>query len=381
MKRQYINCLAIEFLVLIIALFQFFILKRFNYWIYLGLILAVNVIYTLLFKVDVRSKMQSKELLLMVLISCMAYYILKYSFGFATGFVYTTYSKSAGGMAYNLITAILFILLSENLRNIVLDKGKYYKSVVILCPLVFTILELVSQISLAQLTTKSNVLQIIMIVVVPTFCKNIFLTFSTYHTGKFNSIVYQMFMTIPSYILPIFPDFGDYINSILNIATPIITLIISAKTLFYKREGIKDTKNYMKFNIVERITTVLGLLILFSIVYLISDRGTLYAMAIGSNSMKGTIDKGDIVIINKKKATYKEGDIIAVNVDGVIIVHRIISRTQQDGAYIYKTKGDANNGEDFWDVKENMIKGKATFAVKYLGWPTIKLTEYLQKKD
>ena len=70
--------------------------------------------------------------------------ILKYVFGFATGFVYSTFSKSPKGIAYNLITAILYILFSENLRNIVLDKGKYYKSVVFLTPISFSILEYVS---------------------------------------------------------------------------------------------------------------------------------------------------------------------------------------------------------------------------------------------
>ena len=380
MRRQYLNALAIEFLVVIIALFQFFILKNFNYYIYLAILLAVNVIYTVLFKIDIRSKMQSKELLLMVLISCMAYYIIQYAFGFATGFVYTTFSKTITGILYNVLTAIAFIALSENLRNIVLDKAKYYKSVVFLCPIAFTMLELVTQISIGQLSTKSTILQIIMMVVVPTLCKNIFLTFLTYHSGRFNSMVYQFFMTIPMYLLPIFPDFGDYINSILKIGFPIATLLISARVLFYKREGIKDSKSYFKTSAIEKAITIIGIVLLLSIVYLISDRGTFYAMAIGSNSMEGVINKGDVVIINKTKKTYKEGDILAVDVDGVMIVHRVVKVTKVEGGYTYQTKGDANNGEDWWEVKESMIKGKAVFAIKYIGWPTIKLSEFLQQK-
>lgn len=380
MKRQYLNALAIEFLVAIIALFQFFILKSFNYYIFLAILLAVNVIYTFLFKIDIRTKVQSKELLLMVLISCMGYYIVQYAFGFATGFVYSTFSKSITGILYNVLTASVFIILSENLRNIVLDKAKYYKSIVFLCPIVFAMLELVTQVSLTQLVNKSTVLQIIMMVVVPTLAKHILLTFLTFHSGRFNSIVYQFFMTIPMYLLPIFPDFGDYINSILKIGFPIGTLLISARVLFYKREGIKDSKTYFKTTIFERAFTIIGIILLFSIVYLISDRGTFYAMAIGSNSMQGVIDKGDVVIINKSKKNYKEGDILAVDVDGTMIVHRVVKVTKVDGGYIYQTKGDANNGEDWWTVKESMIKGKAIFAIKYIGWPTIKLSEFLQQK-
>lgn len=380
MRKQYLNALAIELFVLIIALFQFFILKNFNYFIFLGILLALAVIYSILFKVDVRAKMQSKELLLMVLISCMGYYIIKYSFGFATGFIYSTYSKSLKGILTNVITSVVFILISEHLRNIVIEKGKYFKSIVVLSVIVFAALELVTQISLVQLIDRKTILQIAMVIALPTFCKHIFLTFSTYYTGKFNSIIYQLFMTIPAYLLPIFPDFGDYINSLLNIGIPIITLLISARTLFYKREGVKNAKEYYKFNFLEKAFTFIGIIFLALIIYLISDRGTFYAMAIGSQSMTGTIEKGDVVIINKKKKEYEVGDILAADVNGTIIVHRITEKNKIEGGYVYTTKGDANNAEDFWEVKESMIKGKAVLRVRYLGWPTIKLSEYLRKE-
>ena len=68
------------------------------------------------------------------------------------------------------------------------------------------------------------------------------------------------------------------------------------------------------------------------------------AFKVATGSMSGTIEVGDIIIVEIKKdnTKYKVDDIIAFKQNGYRITHRIIDI---DGDKI-TTKGDANNAED-----------------------------------
>ena len=59
------------------------------------------------------------------------------------------------------------------------------------------------------------------------------------------------------------------------------------------------------------------------------------------------------------------------------ILYEMYLEVNKDNTYI--TKGDANNGKDNWTVNNRMIKGKVGFYIKYVGWPTVKLSEYLEE--
>ena len=48
------------------------------------------------------------------------------------------------------------------------------------------------------------------------------------------------------------------------------------------------------------------------------------SLAIGSNSMAKVINKGDIVIIDKKQKDINKNDVIAYDQGGRIIVHRVV---------------------------------------------------------
>ena len=102
------------------------------------------------------------------------------------------------------------------------------------------------------------------------------------------------------------------------------------------------------------------------------------SLAIGSTSMQGSLNKGDIVIIDKKERNFKKGDIIAFKEDGKLVVHRVI-KVYDETNKMYQTKGDANNKRDAQIVTKKSSFGKVVFRVRWLGWPTIALSELLSK--
>lgn len=381
MKTQFIKMLSIEIFLIIFALLNFFFAKYIGnilYFVGLFIITAVLMYYN---RVERRNEKDKKDLLLIILISCLTYYILIYLAGIFVGFVYTTYSRSPFGMLRNIVSCIFLVVLIEILREIVVKKGKYYKSIVLISPIVFTLLEVVTTINIFLVTSRHVGLEMFLIVGVPCFCKNILLTFIAYYSDRDNAIVYHLFMNLPTYFLPIFPAFSNYLTTTLIAIQSTVTIIVALRVLYFKREKIEDSRRYVNIDRLQKSFNVILIALLAVLIYLVSNIGRYTIIAIGSGSMNGTINKGDVVLLDKKVKHYDEGDIIAFEQDGVVVVHRIVSVDKDDNVYTYRTKGDANNSMDMWEVKESSIVGHYIGRGLYIGWPTIVLSEYLEADE
>ena len=80
--------------------------------------------------------------------------------------------------------------------------------------------------------------------------------------------------------------------------------------------------------------------------------------AVKGDSMRPTIEPGDLLIIHKEK-TYEEGDIITfVNDQKQIVTHRIIEITPEKE---YKTQGDNNKFEDGEPISDQNVFGKVVY--------------------
>lgn len=89
-----------------------------------------------------------------------------------------------------------------------------------------------------------------------------------------------------------------------------------------------------------------------------------------SGSMEPAIKTGSIVIIRPESA-YSIGDVITFGKDtkkDVPTTHRIIEMRTQEGKYIYRVKGDANENADMKEVLQNEVIGKVMFDVPYAGY-------------
>lgn len=380
MKEQFKRTFFVELFLLLLSSFHFFIYKFPGYYtliVELGIICSIVCLF---FKVDKREERSKRDFLLLILIGTIAYYVITYFIGFFIGFVYSNYSRSLFGILRNLLTSFLTILFIEIMREKIIKNGRYYKSLIVLSVFVFTFLEIMVQLSFGNLRSGVELVQFFMVILIPCLSKNIFLTLSTYYTDKTNSIVYDSIMTLPTYLLPVFPDFGDYINTLLVTILPLLLLAISYKLLLYKRDKIVDSKWYISYGKLQDFLTGVLLGILFMVIYLVSGRGRFFAMAIGSGSMTGVINKGDVVVVDRKKREkYEKYDIIAFEQGGEIVVHRIMGIVKGEDSVSYKTKGDANNAEDIWIVESDDIVGKVKVRLPFIGIPTVTLSEFMHK--
>lgn len=99
------------------------------------------------------------------------------------------------------------------------------------------------------------------------------------------------------------------------------------------------------------------------------NRIRIYAVA--SQSMVPALLKGDLIAV-RQESNYQTGDIITFSnpsggkrVD--TITHRIIEVGEKSGAAVYKTKGDANNAADGWNLTSDKILGKYVMKVPLVG--------------
>ena len=116
---------------------------------------------------------------------------------------------------------------------------------------------------------------------------------------------------------------------------------------------------------------VIGLLII--IILIISSiglymKGVMFwrPYAIVSGSMTPTINKGDLIIL-EKPGDLKIGDIISFHKSHSIVTHRIIDIHGNT----LQTKGDANSAPDPYRVHKSDIIGKVWLRIPYAGWPLI----------
>jgi signal peptidase len=119
-----------------------------------------------------------------------------------------------------------------------------------------------------------------------------------------------------------------------------------------------------------------GMLIVGILVYFSSGYFAYHAVAIATGSMSPNINRGDIVIIHKDNyGDIEVGDVIAYDYHQVLVVHRVSKKVKVDDGFYYYSKGDANNNEDNYIIKSDMIEGKVKFRIPYLGMPTVWLNK------
>ena len=114
------------------------------------------------------------------------------------------------------------------------------------------------------------------------------------------------------------------------------------------------------------------LTVVASVVMLISCQFKYGIIVIGSESMTGSINKGDAIIFKRyDDGLIKNGQVIIFDCNNIKTVHRVIDRVSINGETRYTTKGDYNKDADGgYRTKEN-IYGLVKIKIKYIGLPTL----------
>jgi len=379
-KRSIKNIGLIVFFIAYILLYKLFVFP--NFMKYSEMInasfLAVSFglsIFLLGFRKD-KSTILFQNVLKFALFYIFLVGIIIYGVGFVVGFLKNAYSREFFTLFDNIFAPIIIYGLIELVRYTFIWANRDKKLYLFLFTAVLIALELTFRIRSIDFNSLEAIFRITSTTILPVVVKNIFFSYICYHVGYKVPLVYRLLVDVfYVYMVPIIPDLGEYIQSVVSISLPIIIYISVYEMIDSKCNKPRPIIKKESFNFVD--IAIGGVLVV--LIALVSGLFPYYMIGIGSTSMTPTIRKGDAVILKKvdsSKNAIKKGDVIAfLRSDGdskqITVVHRVSEVTKQRGKIVYVTKGDANKSEDINLVKPQQIKGVVKVKIPFIAYPTI----------
>ena len=307
---------------------------------------------------------------------------LIYGVGFFVGFLKNAYSREFFTLFDNVFAPAVIYILIELIRYAFIWANKDKKWVVIGFTVVLTILELAFRIRSVDIHSFEAIFRVSATTILPTIFKNAFFSYVYYHVGYRIPILYRLLVDVLYvYVVPIIPDLGEYIHSVIAISLPIFIYMNIYEMIDSKCNKPRPIIKKGSFNALD-----LGIAaVLIVLIALVSGLFPYYMIGIGSTSMSPTINKGDAVILHKlsKKEEVKKGEIVAyAREDGketVTVVHRVSEVTKSNGKVVYVTKGDANKSEDVNVVTPSQVKGVVKARIPFIAYPTIFFNDFISK--
>lgn len=302
------------------------------------------------------------------------YVFLLYGLGLYFGFYTAIVKLTFKNFFKVIIPNAILIIVTEYIREIILKRNfKYKKSVafllMVLCDVIINI-----NINKYDLTRMSDFLGFFGYILFTSISANLMLNYTSIRYGKTPNIFYRLIMTLYVYIIPITPNVHILIHTLIKLLLPYIIYV----AVDYAHS--EDRVAYRKEKISFKILNILLIAMMVIITMLVCCRFKYGALVIGSGSMTGTVDKGDVIIYEEyKKQKIKVNDILVFKRDNRLIVHRVIRVKNVNNENRYFTKGDANNAEDEGYVIDEDVVGVYKLKIKKIGNLTLAFDDIFEK--
>lgn len=364
-----------EIFTILFFILNIFFLKISNYYVIAAFVIGFSLILVKFIGAgfDKRDFRYLKDVLLSVVNFSIVYLLIYYSLGFVFGFLKSGYSLRLDIIIRNIFPIIVIIVSGEILRFSLNNKIKDNLFLIILSLIIFILIDVNLNIYLYNYGNELNYIYMFINCVFPSFFKNILLTYISFKVGYKPNIVYRFIIELPIYFISIVPDIPSYINILLGIFFN-WGLFMYLFRLYTKDKFVspKQRRRYI-------IPSIVMIMFMFLTIYLCCGYFTYSVIAVGSGSMEKEIYKGDAIILKKINiSSLKVGDVLVFEKNGKKVVHRIAKINRENDSYFIKTKGDNNNFIDNWTVTNDEVIGVVKFKIRYLGYPTIWVSELIK---
>lgn len=374
MKRGYKKLLIFELIIFIILFLNSFVWNILSSYKISIFLLVVLLIFKGVFGFEKDKHRYTKDLIMEVIIYLIAFFILYYLFGIVITFYKTGNYYTLTGLKDFIIPTIIYIILKEYLRYMIMCKSEGNRLLFVTTVVVFILMDITTAIYFRDFKSNYSTFLFVALTFLPALSSNVVLCYFTNKTGYKPLILYLLVIGLYKYILPIVPNPDEYISSIINFILPIG--LAYRLYLFLRRDHQREIdRDYRKKHV---MPLAISSLIVIILVYFTSGYFHYWGVAVASGSMNPKIKKGDVAIIEKidgKYDTLKKGQVIAFKYEGVIVVHRLIDVIKDQGKYYFYTKGDANANPDNFVIEEQNVIGTVDHKISYLGIPTVWINE------
>ena len=368
-RKTYIISIILVVIVATCTLFSFTI----NKWFSAGLLTISAIAVSLLIKKNRLLKTNKKKILKIMVVFGILYIALFYTLGLYTSFYKQTNILSLKTLFNYIIPITMIIISTEIIRNKLLinDKPKSLIMVTILGVLV----DITIYLDMYGFRNLESFLGLLGFVTFSAIANNILYTYISRKYGKDPIIAYKLITILYMYIIPIMPDVYIYFRTFVRLLYPL--LIYGYIERYYNDEKTKKRPKELKQ---QTISIVVGSVLTVIIIALVSCKFLYGVLVIGSESMSGNIEKGDVIVFKNKKNKVEVGDVIVFNRDKIKVVHRVIKIRNVNDEFRYYTKGDANIMADDGYITKKDLMGKVLIRIRYIGKPTLWLRQVFDKE-
>lgn len=380
MKRLELKTITIYLLIILNILFVNFI--GFKYYSNLTNNIINPLLWIIVFLISysiykenkqrISYKKNKEQLILIIILVYLMLYVLQ---GLFFGYVKSPYSRTLIGLLTNIWSFVLIIVYQEYSRNVLVRSTNK----IIPC-ILFIILE-INLYTFFQINDNITLFKQISSIILPAIASNILLTYLTGNSGVMSCLLYKIPIVLSNFLLPLFPDIDWFFIAVEQTILPFIVYIMI--------KNINDRKvdrNLRKYQIKRKnkITMIL-IIILVLFVCFVAGLFKYKPVSVMSNSMFPIFKRGDIVVTEKiSQKDIKEiqkYDIIEYTLDNIIVMHRVIAIEKHGNNILFITKGDNNNNVDNKKVNPSQVKGIIKLRIPSLGFPSVWLNEFLNKKQ
>ena len=374
MKKSHVKLAVFDIFLIIVLLLNSFILSILNTYLRMSIfVLILLVIFKILFGFEKDNHRYTKDIMMNITIIYLSSFIVYYLFGLIIGFVRTNTHYSFYGIRTFIIPYVLMIIAKEYLRYQMITKSQKSKYLLFITFVIFVLIDVTNNINSSDFGSYYGGFIFFAVNLLPAISNNIVANYIVKKVGYKNNILWLLIAGLYANLLPIVPNTGLYVGSMIKFLFPLI-ILYNIYLLWEKKSNNVPTrdsegKNYL---------VVSSLLVFIAVlVYFTSGYFRFYIIAIATGSMTPNIYKGDIVVIDKKfdYSSLKVGQVIAYKYENKIIVHRLVNIVNTDDTYYFYTKGDANNADDNYVIYEDTVIGVVNVRIPYIGLPTVWLNE------
>jgi len=372
MKRDKLRIYLVELFLIISLLLALFVSNIFEKRVLALIILPIAFLTKFLVKKKKAMSFYSRQVTLLMTGFGVIYLMVFYLMG-----IYFGYYKSPTPFGFNtiinfIIPFTIIIVSSEYIRkSLIIQKGKLS---MILLTISMVLIDLVIYAGVYDVFKLDDMLTIVGFILFASIACNLLYNYITYRYGSKGVIIYRLLTILYAYFIPYIPDIYIFFRSFLRMLYPYIIYLVLEYT--YSKANYAVAYKDKKYNIV---STAVLVVLMSLLIALISCQFRFGILVIGSESMTGSINKGDAVVYEAYHDQQLEvEDVIIFYKDDIKTVHRIINIDNLNGEVRYYTKGDANVNIDAGYVTKDKIIGVTMFKIKYLGFPTLWLRDIFE---
>lgn len=374
MKKDKIRIFILETLLVAILFFALFALNIVSRWV-LAIVLGIYAVAaTQLYKRRKIVTAEKKYATLLMVIFAIFYIAIFYLLGLYFGFTRAKILLSISTILRIILPLSIIIISSEVLRRVFLSqklqiKIKSLKLDIspILTFIAMIIIDILVYAEVYNLAKLDDFLTVLGFVFFASLSCNLLYNYITNRHGVKGIMIYRLATVLFVYIIPITPNVYIFFRSFLRMLYPYIIYVIFEK--LFRKEKITTAKTEQRR---EFIGNTVFITLAALLVMLISCQFKYGIIVVGSESMTGSLNKGDAVIFEKyKNQPIENGQVIIFKYNDIQTIHRVVEIQKVNGEIRYYTKGDANARNDNEYRTDKDIYALVNLRVKYIGYPTL----------